>query len=212
MTPGKAWCLGVAVVVLLASIAAAAPADRVPAFAAQVEQVVLVPDVREAAITRFTVLLAEARARVEYEAATSGRPGYPEYQLYDFSRKRLYRVFPEDKIYFEVALSNSMAIKAYLEGWAPQPADLKVRTIPLKDDTVAGEPATLSLLERRRGGRAPDYAFVWTAVPPGRFPLRVIYVQDGGQTVVLAYRSVESREVDASELSVPEPFVNLSPF
>lgn len=213
MIPHKIWSLGAGLVVLSASSVAAEPSGApVQAFAAQVEQAVLAPDGRQTSLTSFTVLLAETRARVMYEVAAGERAGYAEYHVYDFGSKRLYRVFPDDRIYFEVTLSPALAAKTHLEGWGPPPADLRVRTIPLKDDTVAGSAATLSLLERRRRGRAPEYALVWTAVPPGRFPLRVVYVQDGGQTVVLAYRSAESREVDASEVAVPDTFVNLSPF
>jgi hypothetical protein len=67
-------------------------------------------------------------------------------------------------------------------------------------------------MEYRFGSGAPAYAFVWAAVPPGRLPLRVAYTQRGGQTVVLSYRGAEPRAVDPSILSVPEGFVNLSPF
>jgi hypothetical protein len=84
--------------------------------------------------------------------------------------------------------------------------------IPLKVDELDGAPASLQLMEYRIGSGPPAYAFVWTGVPPGRLPLRVAYSQRGGQTVVLSYRSVEPRAVDPATLSVPEGFVNLSPF
>ncbi len=217
MVRRSAWGLGVGLFALVVNGAAAqtlteVPTDFVAAIAAEVEQVVLAPDGRQVSATMFTVLLADALARVRYEG-TAGRSGYAEYQVYDFNRKRLYRVFPDDRIYFEALLSSPLAFKAHVEGWAPPPADLSVRTIPLKDDPVDGSPAMLTLVERRRGrGRAPEYTLVWTAVPPGRLPARVVYRQDGGQTVVLAYRRVEPRTVDPSTFAVPDGFVNLSPF
>jgi hypothetical protein len=209
----SAWSLGVGLVVLSAAAAAAqAPADAVPAISAEIEQVVLSPEGRQVSVTTFTVLLADTRARVEH-GDEPGRSNYAEYQIYDFSRMRLYRVFPDDRVYFEGALAAAMASKAFVEGWGPPPQNLAVRTIPLKDDALSGSPAQLSLVERRSPrGRAPEYALVWTAVPPGRLPLRVVYTQPGGHTVVLAYRRVEARAIDASSVSVPEAFVNLSPF
>jgi hypothetical protein len=85
--------------------------------------------------------------------------------------------------------------------------------IPLKDDPIDGAPARLRLLERRAGrGPTVQYAFVWTSDPPGRLPLRVVYTQPGGHTVVLRYRNVQARSVDPATFVVPEDFVNLSPF
>ena len=209
----EAWHLGLGLLVLSAAVVAAqGPADAVPALSAQIEQIVLSPEGRQVSVTTFTVLLADTRARLELEDEP-GRSGYAEYQIYDFGRMRLYRVFPDDRIYFEGVLSAALAAKAFVEGWGPQPRDLSVRTIPLKDDTVSDSPAYLTLVERRSGrARAPAYALVWTAIPPGRLPLRVVYTQPGGHTVVLVYRRVESRTIDPSSVAVPDAFVNLSPF
>ncbi len=205
----RVWSIGV---LLFTLSAAEASDDTVSAVSAEVEQVLLAPDGRQTSVTNFTVLLTDGRARVEVESAP-GRSGYAEYQVYDFGRKRLYRVFPDDRIYFEEKLSPALADKVYVDGWAPRPEALTVRTIVLKDDQIEGLPARLALVERRRGrGRAPDYALVWASVPPGSFPRRVVYVQEGGHTVVLVYRRVETRLVDAASLVVPDAFVNLSPF
>jgi len=194
-----------------ATASAEAPEGTVPAVFAEVEQVVLSPEGRRVSAATFTVLLADTRARVEHEVEP-GRSGYAEYQLYDFGRMRLYRVFPDDRIYFDGALSAALAAKAFADGWGPQPPDLTVRTIPLKEDVLSGSPALLTLVERRRNRAVPDYTLVWTAAPPGRLPLRVVYTQGGGHTVVLAYRRVESRASDASAVALPDGFVNLSPF
>lgn len=208
----KGWGLGLGLVALWAAVAAAeAPDGAVPAVFAEIAQVVLSPEGRPVSAATFTVLVADNRARVEREAEP-GRSGYAEYQLYDFGRMRLYRVFPDDRIYFDGVLSAALAAQAFVEGWGPQPADWTVRTIPLKDDVLGDVPAGLALVERRRNRARPDYALVWTAVPPGRLPLRVVYTQEGGQTVELAYRRVESRTIDASRVAVPDGFVNLNPF
>lgn len=195
----------------VANAAQESPAS-VPGLAAEMEQRVMSADGGAVSVTTRMLLLVEGAARVE----SSGEPeraGYAEYQLHDFALGRVYRVLRDDRIYFEAAWSNASAAQGALEGWAPRPADLTVRTIPLKDDDVDGTPATLALMEYRlKTARAPSYAFVWSGVPPGRLPLRVIYPQRGGHTVVLSYRAVEPREVDPSSMRVPEGFVNLSPF
>src|SRR5574341_1335320 len=193
MVRRSAWALGVGLFTLLVDGASAQP-----------------PDGHQVSVTTFSVLVADALARVQVED-TADRSGYAEYQVYDFGRKRLYRVFPDERIYFEAVLPAALASKVHLEGWAPLPADQTVRTIPLKSDPIDGSPAELALVEHRRG-RAPEYALVWTTVPPGRLPARVVYRQEGGQTVVLAYRRVESHAVDPSVFAVPDGFVNLSPF
>jgi hypothetical protein len=208
----KAWSLGVGLVVLSAAGAAAdVPADAVPAISAEIEQVVLSPEGQQVSVTTFTVLRADTKARVEH-GGEPGRSGYAEYQIYDFSRKRLYRVFPDDRIYFDGALSAALAAKAFVEGWGPQPPGLAVRTIPLKDDTLAGLPARLTLVERRGNrGRAREYALVWTTVPSGRLPLRVVHADrrtDRGARIP-AHRIAGGRRVAPG---VPDAFVNLSPF
>lgn len=184
----------------------------VPALAADLEQRVLSSDGAVVSVTTSNVLLTDAAARVE-PAGEPDRTGYGEYQLYDFSRGRSYRIFPNDHIYFEAAWSPASAAKAYIEGWAPKPETWSVRMIPLKDDVLDGAPTHLSLLERRlTSGPAPAYAFVWSFVPAGRVPARVIYGQSGGQTVIVSYRRVESVRVAPSRFVVPDGFGNLSPF
>jgi hypothetical protein len=200
----------------LAAATAVAPAqesaETVSGLAAEMEQRVMSSDGGAVSVTTRTLLLVEGAARVE-SAGEPDRAGYAEYQLHDFVRGRVYRVLRNDRIYFEAAWSNAAASQGFLEGWAPRPADLTVRMIPLKDDELDGVPANLALMEYRLGaGRAPAYAFVWSGVPPGRLPLRVAYTQRGGQTIVLSYRNVEPRGVDPSSMAVPEGFVNLSPF
>ncbi len=207
------WIIGVG---WFAAGTAMAPAQEspasVPGLAAEMEQRAMSSDGGAVSVTTRTLLLIEGAARVE-SAGEPDRAGYAEYQLHDFVRGRVYRVLQNDRIYFETAWSQSAAVQGALEGWAPRPTDLVVRMIPLKDDDVDGTPATLALMEYRlRTGRAPAYAFVWSGVPPGRLPLRVAYTQRDGQTVVLSYRRVEPRGVDPSSMTVPEGFVNLSPF
>jgi len=206
--------LGLVFVMRLAATAQVSPpaaSDAAAVVAADIEQTVLTPDGR-ATTTTTKLYLADAKARLEPENG-SGRAGYAEFHLYDFERKRFYRVFPDDRIYFDIELSTPLAVRAFVEGWAPQPPEVTVRSIPLKDDDLDGVPARLALVERRVGKHpTPDYALVWTAVAPRRLPLRVMYMQEGSRTVIVSYRNVESQAFDPGRFSIPEGFSNLSPF
>ncbi|MFZ5862027.1 MAG: hypothetical protein ACOYXR_04155 [Nitrospirota bacterium] len=209
MTP---WLIGVG---WLAAATAIAPTQDtplpVPGLAARMEQRVVAPGGAESLTTR-TLVLVEGTARME-SADGPDRGGYAEYQLYDFVRGRVYRVLPEDRMYFDGVWSKAASAQGFLDGWAPRPDHLAVRMIPLKDDEVDGTPARLSLMEYRIGADgSPAYAFVWSGEPPGRLPVRVAYTQRGGQTVIISYRNPQPRGVDPSEVSLPPGFVNLSPF
>ena len=212
----KTVCLAVGVVLagcLPATAQGLPPAasDATAVVAADIEQTVLTMDGR-ATTTTTRLYLADAKARLEPDSG-SGRAGYAEFHLYDFERKRFYRVFPDDRIYFDIELSTPLAVRAFVEGWAPQPPEVTVRSIPLKDDDLDGVPARLALVERRVGKHpTPDYALVWTAVAPRRLPLRVMYMQEGTRTVIVSYRNVESQAFDPGRFSIPEGFSNLSPF
>jgi hypothetical protein len=210
-----AGLLGLALAVGLPATAQVSPpaaSDATAVVAADIEQTVLTPDGR-ATTTTTRLYLADTKARLEPESG-AGRAGYAEFHLYDFERKRFYRVFPDDRIYFDIELSTPLAVRAFVEGWAPQPPEVTVRSIPLKDDDLLdGVPARLALVERRVGTHpTPDYALVWTSVAPRRLPLRVMYMQEGTRTVIVSYRNVESQAFDPGRFSIPEGFSNLSPF
>jgi hypothetical protein len=212
----KTACLALGLVFVMrlsatAQVSPPAASDATAVVAADIEQTVVTPDGR-ATTTTTRLYLADTKARLEPESG-AGRAGYAEFHLYDFERKRFYRVFPDDRIYFDIELSTPLAVRAFVEGWAPQPPEVAVRSIPLKDDDLDGVPARLALLERRVGTHpTPDYALVWTAVAPRRLPLRVIYIQEGTRTVIVSYRNVESQAFDPGRFSIPEGFSNLSPF
>lgn len=195
---------------LLAAVRAEEP-SRVTAVSADLEQTVVTADGREAA-TRSKLLLAGAIARLEVETG-SGRTDYAEFQLYDFERKKFARVFPEDRVYFDLSLSLPQAVRAWMDGWAPPPMDATAREIPMKDDEIEGVPARLSLVERRlRKDGPPRYAIVWRSVAPLPLPLRVIFSLDRSRTVTVRYRHVETMFLPADRFLVPDGFTNLSPF
>jgi hypothetical protein len=212
MRRGSVWYVaGGLVLAVCVPAFAQAPLVPVPVLAADMEQTVLTPD-GHSTTTTTKLFIAGSTVRVEPDTG-SGRTGYAEYHLYDFEHKRVYRVFPDDRIYFDLTLTAPLAIRAFVEGWAPAPPEIRVRAIPLKDEEVEGRPARLSLVERRVGKRPSlDYALVWNAVEPERLPIRVIYTQDGTRTVVVRYRNIENQFVDPGWFVVPEGFLNLSPF
>lgn len=188
------------------------PPAMVQALTAEMETQVLTSDGPSAPPMTAKLWVLDAAARIDPEFGAD-RAGYAEYHLYDFARSRFYRVFPDDRIYFDQALSLPLALRAFIEGWAPPPREVTERDIPLKKDVVDGLPARLVLAERRIGpSRRPAYAFVWRAVDAARLPLRVIYTQDTARTVMVSYRRVATESLEAARFAVPEGFSNLNPF
>ncbi len=208
----RAWG-GVAIALAVWTACAAGAEEPSPGVTevAEIEQTVLLPD-GSAITSRSRIALADAAARLEPESEAE-RSGYAEFHLYDFARKRFYRVFPEDRIYFDLGFSAPLAIRAFVEGWGPPPPEISVRTIPLTDVLVEGTSARLSLVERRLGRTSwPQYTLVWTATTPRRLPIRVVYWQEGGRTVIVSYRHATTEPLDADRFAVPDGFVNLTPY
>lgn len=210
MGRGSTWCAwSLLALAVWSPVRAEDSTPAIPVLTAEMEQQVM--GAEGGSPTTAKLFLSESVARVEPEFG-SGRAGYAEYHLYDFARGRFYRVFHDDRIYFDLALSLPLALRAFIEGWAPAPKEAAVRDIPLKNDTVDGTAARLVLVERRIArGRAPDYAFVWRAADASRLPLKVIYAQDG-RTVMMSYRRIGEDSIDPARFAVPDGFSNLSPF
>ena len=208
---GAAWLA----LILIGALPCAAGAADVPAELAAVradlEYTVTTADGRGVP-SRSKLLLAGMVARVEVETG-SEQTDYAEFQLYDFERQKFVRVFPQERVYFDLSLSLPQAVRAWMDGWAPPPAGATVREIPMKDDDVEGVPARLSLIERRLRKDGPlRYAFVWRSVAPSPLPLRVIFNLDRSRTVTVRYRQVQALSVPPARFSIPEGFANLSPF
>ena len=146
---------------------------------------------------------------------------YGETFLYDWSRRKMRRVFADDQIFFEVGLSRKSRQKAMQEGWIPwkKSRNRSLRWIRLKEDFVNGRPCVLELLERtekikRRGGTTwiRDYSLYWKALDLDRVPVRIIYFMPDKSTVFIDYTNIELQPIPVRLFQPPEDFLSLSPF
>jgi hypothetical protein len=147
---------------------------------------------------------------------------YGEVQLYDFEDQKMRRVFFDDKIFFQIDLTERNRFKAMLEGWIPWKdlPNTKRRKIKLKEDLVNGHPCILYLQERKIEAPADkkssftflEYSLIWEAADLKELPVRVIYFLPNQRTVVVDYKNARLSDMDPTFFQPPEGFLNLSPF
>jgi hypothetical protein len=147
---------------------------------------------------------------------------YQEVQLYDFEHLKMRRVFQNDKIFFQIELTEKNRVKAMQEGWIPWKdfPNTKRRKIKLKEDLVNDHPCILYLQERKieiPGGSKPpahffEYSLVWEASDLKDLPVRIIYFLTNQRTVVVDYNNARLVDPEPTLFQPPEGFVDLSPF
>lgn len=168
------------------------------------------------------IYLSASRIRFE-PVADEDSEGYNELFLYDFKQKAMRRVFPDDRIYFEIALSERSRFKAMRDGWIPweDSPEVKRRWIRLKEDFMNGHPCTLELLERtmqvpagKKGKtrRLSDYSLYWKAQDLNNQPVRIVYFLPSQSVVIVDYRDARWETADPKLFRPPEGFLSLSPF
>lgn len=155
----------------------------------------------------------ERKVRFEPERGSGLRK---EVEVLDFGRKVLYRIFPDDKIYFEIRLSSSRLNKMVREGWVPTPEEWKEERILLREIVLEGHQAKLYLLVQRRPsvrGEEPraDHALLWME-KEFEVPLRLVYTDPQGHPVMINFREIALGPIDAALFKPPPNYSNLSPF
>jgi hypothetical protein len=154
------------------------------------------------------------RNKVRFEP--EGTPGLTaEIELLDFDRSALYRLIPENRIYFESRLSPARINKAVREGWVPPPKGWREDRIFLRDDVWEGNPARIYLQVQRepsagRGGPA-RYALLWTGRDSG-VPLRVVYTDPQSHPIMVDFRELAVGTLDPKLFSPPPDYANLNPY
>ncbi|MCI0528144.1 MAG: hypothetical protein L0Y56_11965 [Nitrospira sp.] len=148
---------------------------------------------------------------------------YNEVQLYDFEQKKMRRVFLDDRIYFQIELTEKARMKAMRDGWIPWKdlPTIKRRKIMLKKDFVNDHPCILYLQERR--SEVPvdnqktsvvslEYSLVWEAIDLKGLPVRIIYFPPNQSIVVVDYKNMKLADLGPPLFNPPEGFLDLSPF
>lgn len=147
---------------------------------------------------------------------------YGEVQLYDFENQKMRRVFFDDKIFFQIELTERNRFKAMQDGWIPWKdlPNTKRRKIKLKEDLVNDQPCVLYLQERKIEAPADkksssiflEYSLIWEATHLKDLPVRIIYFLSNQRTVVVDYKNARLSDMDPKFFQPPDEFLNLSPF
>jgi hypothetical protein len=205
-------------------LAQAVPAETAPPvaldFTADYIFTIIFGD-KEKSVTHGKIYVSPPRIRVEPHPEKGGS-GYSEYLLYEFKERKMQRIFPKERIYFETDITERNWLKAMRDGWIPWEDFPKIerRKIKLKEDMANGHPCILYLQERKaeipRGKEAPliqkEYILRWEATDLKNLPVRVVYFLQPGNTVIVDYNNVKVEEFILSFFAPPEGFLNLSPF
>lgn len=169
---------------------------------------------RSGHITISTVHIHRIGKLVRYEN-TQADP--PEVSIMNFDQLKEYRIYTGDQIYFETIITNRSSAKAQREGLIPVDENPNIieKRIVLREDTIEGHPTDIVLWIRSIKGRpefGSDYTLLWEARDLNRQPLRVAYNQANLSLTIVDFRNVQVETIDATLLTPPSGFVNMSPF
>ena len=151
------------------------------------------------------------------------KPEGGEFHIYDYEHQRFYRIFPKDKIYFTVSLTQREITRAYQQGLLPadEPSPLQVQRIKLTETSIDGHPTILYLVGKKNTPshqgkkKTPTtlhYSFVWEAQDLQNLPIRIVDTQADGTTTVIEYLNIREEETDLSLFSPSAEYQNLSPY
>lgn len=164
----------------------------------------------------------------EEESTSSGPIGYNEYFVYDFDKNMFYRMLRDEQVYFESPLTIDHRVDAIRKGWIPAEGEFKflnatatlsTRDIPLREDTFDGRPVQLVLREITVSipeiGSAParsekSYSFVWKDKEIA-LPVKIAYPKRQA-VVIVEYHNVKLEPSEADLFTIPEGYINLTPF
>ena len=165
---------------------------------------------------------------LEEESTSSGPISYNEYHVYDFDKNMLYRVLQDEKIYFETPLTLEQRVDGIRKGWVPAAGvfafnnvsiTLSSRDIPLRPDTIDGQPVQLLLREISaeipaigavKARTARSYTLVWQD-PTYALPVKITYSVNFVNYIV-EYRDIGKESLGADLFLIPKGFVNLTPY
>lgn len=137
--------------------------------------------------------------------------GSEEFDLYDLERQEEIRLFPKDKIYFQVRLGPARLVKAIQEGWLPAPAPYKERRILLREGRIKEREGRLYLilleLKEKRW-----HSLRWVTADKTESPLQVIYPASDYETVIAEYGGLRTEPADPALFKPPSDFLSVNPY
>ena len=143
--------------------------------------------------------------------------GKHEVALYDYKESKEYRLYKDDRIYFESELSNKMFYRARREGLIQAEEDpaVKVTRLFLGETVWDGRPCEITLKVRtiKRNGRPlSDYTLLWEALDLDRHVVRVAYYRTARMFIIIEYRDAKQAPTDPTLFELPEDYLNFTPY
>lgn len=147
-----------------------------------------------------------------------------EIYIYDYTKRKQYRLIPSGKIYFETVIPQSGLIEAHREGLVSlqEPLNVETKKLKLAETIFDGHPCQLYLQIRslmsgegskqKRKRLAVDYTLLWEAADLENLPVRILYTSPDYITKTIEYRNARIEQMDASLFQPPKDFRSLSPF
>ncbi|HEY4486007.1 MAG TPA: hypothetical protein VI702_06805 [Nitrospiria bacterium] len=162
--------------------------------------------------TTQTHILRSGRV-IRYEARDTDPP---EITIRDYNQSKEFRIFDNDKIYFETAIPLRGEVKAQRDGmfsWQDY-EQIEIKRIVLRADRIEGHPCEIVLMLRslkNQKASGIEYTLLWEATDLNRQPLRVAYHQTN-TLVITELRNIVPGPVNSALLKPPEGYSGMSPF
>lgn len=139
-----------------------------------------------------------------------------EISILDYDTLKEYRIFEQDRIYFEQQIPELVFGRAWREGLIEaEDPNIEVKKITLRADVFDGHPTEIVLQMRwnkDKKDQGVEYTLLWEALDLGRLPLRVAYHQTATAVAVIEYRGLKLQPFDQTLLKTPADFLNMSPY
>ena len=144
--------------------------------------------------------------------------------IYDYTKRKQYRLIPSSNIYFETGIPPAGLIEAQREGWISleESSNVETKKLKLAETTFDGHPCLLYLKVRslmaaegpkqKRKRLAVEYSLLWEAADLENLPVRIVYTGPDFITKIIEYRNARIERMDAALFQPPKGFLGLSPF
>ncbi len=140
-----------------------------------------------------------------------------EVAVYDYDILKQFRIYEDDRMFFENQIPESVYARALREGLvsAADGLEIEYERIPLRSDMFDGHPTQIVLQLRWVKGKRDggvDYTLLWEAEDLNRIPLRIAYHLPNYGLRIVEYHSVRIEPVDETLMKTPRGFVSMSPY
>jgi hypothetical protein len=141
----------------------------------------------------------------------------PEITIFDYERRKEYRLYDDDRIYFESELSNTVFFKARREELieADEGPNVEVAQHLLGEMIWDGHPCEIVLKVRtlkREGPPVYDYTLLWKALDLDRRTVQVAYYRTARMIIIVEYRNAKQSTLDPALFEPPRDYLNLTPY